>query len=371
MTKTMVEEQPQESPATTSDPGELDLAVGGQAVIEGVMMRSPTALATAVRTPDGRIVIRKKPFKSIIRRLRFLNIPIVRGGIHLIETMGLGIDALMFSADQAISEERIDEKKSRLTDTLMMWGTVVVAFALSLGLFFYLPLILTDLLGVEGTVWFNVVDGIFRVAMFVLYLWGISKLPDMARVFQYHGAEHKSIHAFEQHRELTPAGARPFTTLHPRCGTSFLFFVMLISTVVFVFLGKPHTVADRLERLAFVPLIGGLAYEAIKLSGRFAKAVWLKPLIWPGLMMQKITTKEPDDSQLEVSMAALKAVLTPEAEKFKTRVYYDLPATDATADALVDATADATADATNDVAPEMPTEAPTEASTERASGEGQ
>ncbi|MCK5713567.1 MAG: DUF1385 domain-containing protein, partial [Hyphomicrobiaceae bacterium] len=181
MTKTMVEEQPQESPATTSDPGELDLAVGGQAVIEGVMMRSPTALATAVRTPDGRIVIRKKPFKSIIRRLRFLNIPIVRGGIHLIETMGLGIDALMFSADQAISEERIDEKKSRLTDTLMMWGTVVVAFALSLGLFFYLPLILTDLLGVEGTVWFNVVDGIFRVAMFVLYLWGISKLPDMAR----------------------------------------------------------------------------------------------------------------------------------------------------------------------------------------------
>jgi len=375
MTKTMVEEQPQESPATTSDPGELDLAVGGQAVIEGVMMRSPTALATAVRTPDGQIVIRKKPFKSIIRRLRFLNIPIVRGGIHLIETMGLGIDALMFSADQAISEERIDEKKSRLTDTLMMWGTVVVAFALSLGLFFYLPLILTDLLGVEGTVWFNVVDGIFRVAMFVLYLWGISKLPDMARVFQYHGAEHKSIHAFEQHRELTPAGARPFTTLHPRCGTSFLFFVMLISIVVFVFLGKPHTVADRLERLAFVPLIGGLAYEAIKLSGRFAKAVWLKPLIWPGLMMQKITTKEPDDSQLEVSMAALKAVLTPEAEKFKTRVYYDLPATDATADALVDATAgataDATADATNDVAPEMPTEAPTEAPTERASGEGQ
>ncbi len=316
-----------ENPAATPDEcAKLDLAVGGQAVIEGVMMRSPTALATAVRTPDGRIVIRKKPFSGVMRRLKFLNVPVLRGGIHLIETMGLGIDALMFSADQAVSEERIDESQSKVKDTVMMWGTVVLAFFLSMGLFFYLPLILTDLLGVEHSVWFNVVDGIIRVIMFVAYLWAISRLPDMARVFQYHGAEHKSIHAFEQKCELSVAGARPFATLHPRCGTSFLFFVMLISIVVFSFLGKPDTIVERLQRLAFVPVIGGLAYETIKLSGKFAKAAWLKPFIWPGLMLQKITTRQPDDDQLEVGMAALKAVLAPEADTFATRVYYDLPA---------------------------------------------
>ncbi len=304
----------------------LDLAVGGQAVIEGVMMRSPTSVAIAVRTPDDRIVVRKKPFRSVIRRLPWLNIPVLRGGVHLIETIGLGIDALMFAADQATSEDRV-QAKPRFTETLMMWTTIVVAFALSLGLFFYLPLMLTHWLGVEGSVWFNIVDGLIRVAMFVAYLLLVSKLKDMGRVFEYHGAEHKSIHAFENGRTLDANGARPFTTLHPRCGTSFLFFVMLISIVVFVFLGKPETVGDRLIRLAYVPLIGGLAYEAIKLSGKFCKAWWLKPFIWPGLMMQHITTNEPDDSQLEVAMAALRAVLTPEADTFTARTYFDLPAT--------------------------------------------
>jgi uncharacterized protein YqhQ len=306
------------------DPQELDLAIGGQAVLEGVMMRSPTAIATAVRTPEKRVVIRKKPFKSIIRRLPFLNIPLLRGGVHLIETIGIGIDSLMFSAEQATSDDRVTGEK-KLGDTLMMWGVIVFAFVLSLGLFFYLPLVLTDLLGVKHSLWFNVVDGLFRVALFVLYLWAISRLPDMARVFQYHGAEHKSIHAFEQGRELSATGARPFATLHPRCGTSFLFFVMIISLVVFVFLGRPENLPERLLRLAFVPVIGGLAYEAIKLSGRFKNTVWLKPFIWPGLMLQKITTREPDDNQLDVGLAALKAVLTPEADGFREKTFYDLP----------------------------------------------
>jgi uncharacterized protein YqhQ len=305
----------------------MDLAVGGQALIEGVMMRSPQYMAMAVRSPEGRIVIRKKPFNSIMRKLKFLNIPVLRGGIHLIESMALGIDALMFSADQATSDERIDEQKTSLKDSLMMWGTVAVSFVLSLGLFFYLPIILTDLVVAEdeGSLVWNAVDGVFRVLMFVLYLWAISKLPDMARVFEYHGAEHKSIHAFENGKTLDADGARPYTTLHPRCGTSFLFFVMLISIVVFSFLGRPEDIPDRLQRLAFVPLIGGLAYEAIKLSGKFAKAWFLKPVIFPGLMMQKITTSQPDDDQLTVAMAALKAVLTPEADDFKERTYYDLP----------------------------------------------
>ncbi len=318
------------TPIDASEAKTMDLAVGGQALIEGVMMRSPSYLAMAVRTPDGRIVVRKKTFGSIMKKLPFLNIPVLRGGIHLIETMGLGIDALMFSADQAISEDRVDSKKTSIKETLMMWGTVVVSFALSLGLFFYIPILLTDLIVGEGAgslVW-NVVDGIIRVAMFVIYLLTVSKLPDMARVFQYHGAEHKCIHAFENGRNLDADGAREYTTLHPRCGTSFLFFVMLISIFVFALLGRPEDIADRLQRIAFVPVIGGLAYEAIKLSGKHAKAWFLKPVILPGLLLQKITTSEPDDDQLTVSMAALRAVLTPEADDFKEKVYYDMPESD-------------------------------------------
>jgi uncharacterized protein YqhQ len=203
-----------------------------------------------------------------------------------------------------------------------MWGTLIFAFALGLGLFFYLPLVLTDLLRIEHSFWFNVVDGIFRIVIFVLYLWGVSRLPDMRRVFQYHGAEHKSIHAFENGRGLTVDDTRPFATLHPRCGTSFLFFVMLLSIIVFAFLGRPETVGERLLRLLFVPLIGGLAYEAIKLSGRFRNHPVLRVLIWPGLMLQKITTKQPDDTQQQVGLVALQAALEPEPEGFRERVFY-------------------------------------------------
>ncbi len=319
------------TPAPNIDAGEarqLDLAVGGQALIEGVMMRSPKYLAMAVRTPEGRIVVRKKIFKSIIRKLPFLNIPVLRGGIFLIETMGLGIDALMFSADQAMSDDRVERSEgTSLKDRLIMWGTVGVSFLLSMGLFFYVPILLTDLLVSEahGSLTWNLVDGLIRVTFFLLYLWGISLMPDMRRVFEYHGSEHLGIHAFENGRPLTPEGTRGFTTLHPRCGTSFLFFVMLISIFVFALVGRPEDIPDRLQRLAFVPLIGGLAYEAIKLSGKYGKAWFLQPFIFPGLMLQKITTKRPDDSQLEVSMASLKAVLTPEADDFKERIYYEMP----------------------------------------------
>ncbi|MCB1150899.1 DUF1385 domain-containing protein [bacterium] len=319
------------------DARELDLAVGGQAVIEGVMMRSPNAIATAVRTPDGRIVVRKKPFRSVFKKLKFLNIPVVRGGIHLIESMGLGIDALMFSADQAVEEDRVEKKEKTLGDTLMMWGTVVFAFIMSMGLFFYLPLLVTDWLGVDDPFWFNVVDGIIRIVFFVAYLKIISLMKDMARVFQYHGSEHMSIHCFENGLDLTVANTRPFTTLHPRCGTSFLFFVMLIALVVFSLMGKPDNVVERLQRIAFIPVIGGLAYEAIKLSGKFKDSWLIKPLIWPGLMLQKITTSRPDDDQIEVALAALRAVLTPEADDFPERTYYEFPATDAPSPAAVEA----------------------------------
>jgi uncharacterized protein YqhQ len=249
--------------------------------------------------------------------------------------MSLGIASLMFSADQAVEDDRVESKKG-FKDTAVMWGTIVVAFALSMGLFFYLPLVITGLFGVEHNVWFNLIDGLIRILFFIIYLLLVSRMPDMARVFEYHGSEHKAIHAFENGRELTVEQTRPFTTLHPRCGTSFLFFVMLIALIVFSFMKTPETVADRLLRLPFIPLIGGLAYEAIKLSGRFKNSWLLKPLIWPGLMMQKITTSEPDDDQLEVSLAALNAVLTPEADDFTERTWFE-PQTPAAAPAGAEA----------------------------------
>ncbi len=312
-----------EKGATGTCPRDLDLAVGGQAVIEGVMMRSPTAIATAVRTPEGRIVVQKKPFRSFLARLHLTRVPVLRGGLHLIESLGIGIGALMYSAEQAAADERVDNQGRKLGDTLLMWGSLLVAFALSMGLFFYFPLLVADWLGVEHRIWFNVTEGLIRIVLFLAYLLLIGRMPDMARVFQYHGAEHMSIHAFENGRDLSVEEARPFTTLHPRCGTSFLFFVMLIALVVFSFLGRPETVGERLQRLAWIPVIGGLAYEAIKLSGRYPDSWLIKPLIWPGLMLQKITTSRPDDDQLAVGLAALRAVLAPEADGFRTRTYYE------------------------------------------------
>lgn len=306
------------------DPRSLDLAIGGQAVIEGVMMRCPRSISTAVRTPGGGIVIRQKPYRSFVARIGLHRIPFFRGGIHLVESMALGIGSLMFSAEQAMEDEEVNESSGGWKDKLSMAGTLVLAFALSLGLFFYLPLVITDLTGVQSGVWFNVIDGILRLAVFLAYLIGVSRLSDMKRLFQYHGAEHKTIHVFEAGLPLEPANARAFTTLHPRCGTSFLVFVMMTSVLVFMFLGRPETISDRLLRLAFVPVIGGISYELIKLSGRKAGERWMRPFIWPGLMLQKITTNEPTDDQVEVAMAALNAALQADANELAEETFIEL-----------------------------------------------
>jgi uncharacterized protein YqhQ len=295
------------------DPRTLDLAIGGQAVIEGVMMRTPRAVATAVRTPSGRIVVRRQGHRSFVRRLGLHRIPLIRGGLHLIESMSLGIGALMFSADQAMVDDELVERSSSWKDKVSLGGTLVFAFALSLLLFFYLPLLATEWTGVESGIWFNVIDGILRLGVFLAYLLLISRLADMRRLFEYHGAEHKTIHVFENGLPLVPENASRFTTLHPRCGTSFLMFVMLVSILVFMMLGKPEGVGERLLRLAFVPVIGGISYEFIKLSGRKAGASWMRPFIGPGLMLQRITTREPSQEQIAVAMAALQAVLEAEA----------------------------------------------------------
>ena len=295
------------------DPVSLDLAIGGQAVMEGVMMRCPRSIATAVRTPGGKIIVRRRPYRSWLAKLKINKIPFLRGGLHLVESMAIGIGALMFSAEQAMQDDEIEEQKTSWKDRLALTGTLVFAFGLSLVLFFWLPLVATEWTGVTSGIGFNLIDGVFRMLAFLAYILLISRMEDMKRLFQYHGAEHKTIHVFEANLPLVPENARQFTTLHPRCGTSFLMFVMLISVAVFIPLGKPETIGERLIRLAFLPVIGGISYEFIKLSAKQSCARFMKPFVWPGLMLQKITTREPDDGQVMVAMAALQSALEAEA----------------------------------------------------------
>ena len=298
---------------------EKRISVGGQAVIEGVMMRSPTFYATAVRTPQGRIVIQKIRYMGLIHRFKWLNIPIIRGALSLIETLWIGIQSLSYSASQAMEEE--EEKKStrkgRLASSLSIAGSILFALAAGFLLFFFIPLWLTELFPVENSILFNLVDGVFRLAIFLGYILLISRWKEMRRIFQYHGAEHKTIYAFEDGKDLSAEGARQYSTLHPRCGTSFLLVVMLVSVVVFAFLGRPETWNDRLLRFAMIPLIGGIAFEFIKLSGKERFARYFRFAILPGLTLQRVTTKEPSDDMLEVAVAALDACLDYQSVKLE------------------------------------------------------
>ncbi len=288
--------------------------VGGQAVIEGVMMRSPHAVSVAVRKPDGSILVRSQPYVSWTARSKFWGLPIIRGGVVLIESLYWGIKTLTFSGDVAMEEEdkkngKVPKKKKSGISAFRTFLLITVSLVLGLLVFFYLPLMLTSWLGIQSGVWFNLTDGGFRLLIFLGYLGGISLMKDIQRIFEYHGAEHKSIFAYEGELPLVPESTRAFTTFHPRCGTSFLLIVMLVSIVVFMFLGRPETVWDRLLRLLFVPVIGGLSYELIRFSGKGYKSKIGALFVAPGLWLQRITTKEPDDSQIEVAIAALKAAL--------------------------------------------------------------
>ena len=292
-------------------------AVGGQAVIEGVMMRGRDFVACAVRTSEGEIVLKKEPFRSILSRLKLAKVPIVRGAIGLVETMILGMRILSYSAEVAMPpEERKDKEKGEgggLKAKLGLGLTLVLAFVLGLGIFFYLPLILTDLVpGTESGLAFNIVDGFFRLVVFLAYIWGISLMPDMRRVFEYHGAEHKTINCYESDMQLTPVNIKACTRFHPRCGTSFLLLVMVVSILVFIPLGRPESIGERLLRLAFVPVIGGVSYELIKLSAQERFFRWMKPIVMPGLWLQRVTTREPDLDQCEVALRSLAACLEPE-----------------------------------------------------------
>lgn len=293
------------------------MEVGGQAVIEGVMMRSPKCITVAVRKGNGEIVVRKDPYTSLTRRYRFLNLPVLRGAVVLIETLYIGMKALSFSADVAIQEDGENDnskeftrsKKDEIFKSLWLALTIILGIALAFFLFFYLPLMITNLLGVKQSFLFNLLDGMIRISIFLIYLWLITSWKSMRRIFEYHGAEHKSIFALEAGEELTLENIRKYSTHHPRCGTSFLLIVMLVSIAVFIFTGRPHTIAERLTRLLYVPLIAGISYELTKLSGKKSNNWLVRALTAPGLWLQKLTTKEPDDKQMEVAIVALKNCL--------------------------------------------------------------
>jgi uncharacterized protein YqhQ len=287
-----------------------DAPIGGQAVLEGVMMRGVSVWAVACRTPEGEIQITSEPIVSWAKRSRILRLPVIRGVVALAESLKIGFRALAISANAQLADEEEPQEIGGFT-----WGlTIFFSLVLAVGLFFVIPVgatsLIKDWLGSALLFW--LVEGVLRTAIFIGYLALISKLPDLRRVFQYHGAEHKTISTFEAGDELTPANAFQYSRLHPRCGTSFLLIVMVLAIFVFAPIGLPAWYWLVLSRILGIPLIAGLSYEVIKWAGKNRNKRWVRALMWPGLMLQNLTTREPDDDQLEVAIQSLKAVLAVE-----------------------------------------------------------
>jgi uncharacterized protein YqhQ len=294
--------------------------IGGQAVLEGVMMRGASNWAVAVRKPDGDIAHISKPIVSPMTRHWVLRLPVIRGVVALGESLAIGFRALAISANYAAQEEGDEEVQTELSR-----GQLIFAFAIAIGfavlLFKVGPALLTDWIGIQAR-WFVIVEGLIRVTVFVLYLALISLLPDLRRVFQYHAAEHKAINAYEAGEELEPTRVQKFSLIHPRCGTAFLLWVMVIAIFVFAFFGRPTWYWLIATRILLLPVIAGIAYEVIRFAGKHAGNRILMTLLAPGLWLQRLTTREPTLDQLEVSIRALRKVLelegrsvTPEAER--------------------------------------------------------
>lgn len=292
-------------------------SIGGQAVIEGVMMRGPGKIAIAVRKPDGEIEVKVDDSVPLAKKNKFYGLPIVRGAISLFESMIIGIKALTFSAsffEEADEQDKLDkflkDKLGEKTDDVIIGFSLLVSFALAIGLFFILPTfaagIIKKLTG--NPVLINLLEGVLRIGIFFVYLFFISKMKEIQRVFEYHGAEHKSIFCYEAELPLLPENAMKFDTLHPRCGTNFMLIVMVISIVIFSFLGWPNLLFRIISRLVLLPVVAGVSYEVLKWFGR-SESTFARVLMYPGLMLQRLTTNTPDESQVEVALAALKAVL--------------------------------------------------------------
>lgn len=297
-------------------------SIGGQALIEGIMMRGPKTISIAVRKPDGEIELKVDPLNTLAMKYKIFKLPFLRGVIALIEAMFIGTKALMYSAEffeeEEIEKESFLEKifKDKAQDVEMVIA-VLFSVLVSLGVFMILPNLITSYFKkfVESPIILNLIEGIIRVLIFLIYVIAISKIEDIKRVFEYHGAEHKSIHCYENDLELTVENVKKFPILHARCGTSFLFMVMIISIVVLSFFGWPNPLQRILVRILMFPVIAGISYEVNRIIGK-SNSKFCYYLSYPGLMIQKLATvKEPDDSQIEVGIAALKAVLPDHREE--------------------------------------------------------
>lgn len=303
-----------------------NIVIGGQAVIEGVMMRSPHFYVVALRRNNGEITVNKQHINSLSQKWAFLKLPLLRGLTVIIESLVIGIRTLAYSAnifakdtveggiEKMIGHKTTKEKKEDKLSILMLVLTVIFSLLLGIFIFIILPLGITQYLKVDifefkGPVIFNLIDGFLRIAIFFIYILAISLMKDVRRVFQYHGAEHKAVYTYESDKELVVEKARNFSTLHPRCGTSFLIVVMVISIFVFS-LFKPSSLLEKfLIRLVSIPFIAGISYEIIKYSAKMRLNPLMKIFILPGLFLQRLTTSIPDDAQIEVALVALNEVL--------------------------------------------------------------
>ncbi len=291
-------------------------SIGGQALIEGIMMKGPYKLATAVRRPDGEIELKSQKISSVFKG-KLSKIPLVRGSIMLIDAMVTGIKELMYSAEfyeDEYEEDKLDKFLKKVfkdkAEKAIIYTSIVLALVFSIGIFIIGPSLLTNFLvnKINNSIVLNLIEGILRVALFILYVVLISKMDDVYRVFQYHGAEHKTIYCYENGEELIVENARKYSTLHPRCGTSFIVNVLIISIIVFSFFGWPGPLKRILIRLIALPVIAGISYEINRFIGRSDSKI-ARIFAYPGFLIQKITTKEPDDSMLEVAIVALSDVI--------------------------------------------------------------
>lgn len=290
--------------------------VGGQAVIEGVMMRGSKGLATAVRLSNGKIEVKRENSVSITKKYKIFGLPIIRGFVSLIESLVIGMKSLDYSS--SFFEEEGEESKfdkwfnntfKENGSKIIMGFSIVLSLIFSVAMFFILPTVLTSLVKkyvTSNVIILNIAEGVIRVSIFIAYVYGIGKVEDIGRLYQYHGAEHKTIFCYENEVELTPSNAKKFGRLHPRCGTNFLFLVMVISIIIFSFTGWKSITQRIVTRILLLPLVSGITYEVIRWLGKSNSGI-SKFIAKPGLMLQKITTQEPDESMLEVAIAALKS----------------------------------------------------------------
>ncbi len=309
------------------------ISIGGQAVIEGVVMRSKNTIATALRRKDNTIEIKRESFTSITQKTLFFKLPVIRGFVSLIEVLIIGVKTLNLSASRAeldmiSAQEKIKSKKR---EQMELFISFLVAFVLAFGIFTYLPYQVAYLIRLsEGSLSFNIFTGIVRIIFFITYVKCISFLKDIHRVFEYHGAEHKAVHAFENKEEMLPELVEKYTTIHPRCGTSFVFLVLLVSIMFFsivdyfvgIYYGVPNIFVRIGYHLLLLPLISGVSYELLKKSEKYMQNPIVKILTFPGMLLQRITTQTPSKDQLEVAIIALCTALDipyPEADKLNIR----------------------------------------------------